>query len=62
MTACWFTWGLARAAAPLVGGVLNDAISPQAIWYGGLAIGTVSTVILLALAREKIKEAKNLPT
>ncbi|KAF0107393.1 MAG: hypothetical protein FD146_1871 [Anaerolineaceae bacterium] len=52
MTACWFTWGLARAAL-LVGGVLNDQIAPQAIWYGGLAIGAVSAVILLALAREK---------
>ncbi|KAF0107396.1 MAG: major facilitator superfamily transporter [Anaerolineaceae bacterium] len=53
MTVYWFTWGLARAAAPLVGGLLNDQIAPQAIWYGGLAIGTVSAVILLALAREK---------
>jgi MFS family permease len=53
MTIYWFTWGLARAAAPLVGGFLNDAISPKAIWIGGLAIGTVSTVILLTLSRKK---------
>jgi MFS family permease len=57
MTIYWFTWGLARAAAPLVGGFLNDAISPKAIWTGGLAIGTVSTLILLILARKKKEEA-----
>jgi MFS family permease len=56
MTVYWFTWGLARAAAPLVGGLLNDQIAPQAIWIGGLLIGTVSAVILLALAREKMGE------
>jgi MFS family permease len=56
MTIYWFTWGLARAAAPLVGGLLNDQIAPQAIWIGGLMIGTVSAVILLALAREKMGE------
>jgi MFS family permease len=57
MTIYWFTWGLARAAAPLVGGFLNDVISPKAIWTGGLAIGTVSTLILLILARKKKEEA-----
>jgi MFS family permease len=57
MTIYWFTWGLARAAAPLVGGFLNDVISPKAIWTGGLAIGTVSALILLILARKKKEEA-----
>jgi MFS family permease len=57
MTIYWFTWGLARAAAPLVGGFLNDAISPKAIWTGGLAIGTVSTLILLVLSWKKKGEA-----
>ncbi|MBM3152756.1 MAG: MFS transporter [Chloroflexi bacterium] len=59
MTIYWFTWGLARAAAPLVGGFLNDAIAPRAIWIGGLIIGTVSTVLLLALARGKETENEN---
>lgn len=58
MTIYWFTWGLARAAAPLVGGFLNDAISPKAIWIGGLAIGTVSALILLVMSRKKKEETK----
>jgi len=59
MTIYWFTWGLARAAAPLVGGYLNDAIAPKAIWVGGFAIGTVSTLILLVLSRKKRHEGND---
>jgi MFS family permease len=50
MTVYWLTWGLARAAAPVIGGFLNDQISPRAIWTGGLAFGLVSTVILAAIS------------
>jgi MFS family permease len=53
MSVYWLTWGLARAAAPLIGGFLNDAIAPKAIWYGGLAFGLISTLILLILARQR---------
>lgn len=51
MTIYWLTWGLARAVAPLIGGFLNDAIAPKAIWYGGLAFGLTSTLVLFILAR-----------
>lgn len=50
MSLYWLTWGLARALAPIIGGFLHDQISPQAIWWGGLAFGLVSTAILLGLA------------
>jgi MFS family permease len=53
MTIYWFTWGLARASAPVIGGFLNDAISPRAIWIGGLAFGLLSTLILFLLSRKK---------
>jgi MFS family permease len=56
MTIYWFTWGLARAAAPIIGGFLNDAISPKAIWIGGLLIGTTSAMVLFFLSRVKAKE------
>lgn len=46
----WLGWGLARTIAPLFGGLLNDLLSPQAIWYGGLTVGLVSTAGLLGLA------------
>ncbi len=50
MSLYWLTWGLARALAPIIGGSLHDQVGPQAIWWGGLAFGLVSTVILLALS------------
>jgi MFS family permease len=51
MSIYWLTWGLARAAAPMIGGFLNDAIAPKAIWYGGLAFGLSSAFVLFLLAR-----------
>ncbi len=56
MSIYWLTWGLARAAAPLVGGFLNDAIAPKAIWYGGLAFGLTSAFVLFLLARGETKQ------
>jgi len=54
MTVYWLTWMLARSTAPIIGGFLNDRIAPQAIWYGGLIIGLVSTLGLFLLARQKV--------
>lgn len=51
----WLTWGLARAVAPLVGGYLHDGIGPQAIWWGALVIGMVSTFGLYLLSRQPEK-------
>lgn len=51
MSIYWFTWGLSRAVAPMVGGFLHDSIAPQAIWWGGLLIGLTSTSILFLLSR-----------
>jgi MFS family permease len=44
MSFYWFAWALARGAGPLIGGFLNDTISPRSIWMGGLVIGLASTV------------------
>jgi MFS family permease len=51
MSVYWIGWGLARTAAPLVGGFLNDALAPRAIWLGALTLGLVSTLGLFLLAR-----------
>jgi len=51
MSVYWLTWGLARAAAPMVGGYLHDGIAPQAIWWGGLLIGLLSSSGLFLLSR-----------
>ena len=51
MSFYWFAWGIARATAPLIGGFLNDNISPRAIWIGGLTIGLASTIGLTLFNR-----------
>lgn len=51
MSIHWLGWGLARTFSPLIGGFLNDAISPRAIWIGGLLIGLTSTLGLFLLSR-----------
>ena len=51
MSVYWFAWGIARAAAPLIGGFLNDSIEPRAIWVGGLGIGLASAVGLYIFYR-----------
>jgi MFS family permease len=45
------TWGVAYGIGPILGGILNDRISPPSIWYGGLIIGLLSTGLFLVLAR-----------
>ena len=63
MSIYWFGWGLARTAAPLIGGFLNDAIAPRAIWIGGLLIGLVSTLGLTLLSRRsRLPESAPLPS
>jgi MFS family permease len=49
MTLYWLTWGLARSLAPVIGGYLNDAIAPRAIWIGGLLLGLISTTALVLI-------------
>jgi MFS family permease len=51
MSVYWFAWGLARGIAPLLGGWLNDAVAPRAIWIGGMLVGLVSAAGLVAFSR-----------
>jgi MFS family permease len=63
MSLYWFGWGLARTLSPLIGGYLNDAFFPQAIWIGGLLIGLTSTLglfLLNGISRRPLN-ASNLP-
>ena len=54
MSVHWFAWAVARGAAPLIGGFLNDSISPRSIWIGGLIIGLISARGLLLLSMLKV--------
>ncbi|MFM8427763.1 MAG: MFS transporter, partial [Chloroflexota bacterium] len=49
MSLYWFGWGVSRTLAPLIGGYLNDNISPGSIWIGGLLFGLTSTFGLIFL-------------
>ena len=60
MSIHWLGWGLARTLAPIMGGFLNDNISPQAIWIGGLLIGLTSTFGLFLLSRPLVPETTTL--
>lgn len=53
MSVYWIGWGLARTASPLVGGFLNDALAPRAIWLGALTLGLISAFGLFLLARRE---------
>jgi MFS family permease len=53
MSFYWFAWGIARGAAPLIGGFLNDSISPRSIWIGGLVIGLASSIGLFLFSVRK---------
>jgi MFS family permease len=57
MSLYWLGWGLARTLAPRIGGLLNDRISPQSIWYGGLVIGLGSTLMLALLGQISSRRA-----
>lgn len=51
MGAFSLSWGLAYGIGPVIGGLLNDHVAPQAIWYGGLAMGLASAAGLALLGR-----------
>ena len=52
-------WGAASGIAPVMGGLLNDWISPQATWLGGLAVGLIATLSFILLSRQQHKLAQS---
>ena len=49
MSVLALTWGAGSMVGPLLGGFLNDQISPISIWYGGGAAGVLGALIFLLL-------------
>ena len=45
------TWNVASGIGPVFGGLLNDALGPQAIWYGGGVAGLIAVLGFLAMFR-----------
>lgn len=44
MSISGLTWNIGAGIGPVIGGYLNDAISPQAIWYGAFLLGMIGTI------------------
>ncbi|MCJ7623608.1 MAG: MFS transporter [Anaerolineaceae bacterium] len=48
------TMGAAKGVGPVIGGLLNDNISPAAIWYGGFIMAMMSMSVFLMLHRRQV--------
>ena len=44
-------WGVAAGVGPVIGGFLNDNLSPQSIWFGGGLIGLLGAAWFLGMFR-----------
>lgn len=44
------SWQVAAGIGPVMGGILNDTISPQAIWYGGGVMGLLATLYFIRMS------------
>ena len=50
------SWPVAAGIAPVMGGILSDRFGPPTIWYGGLSIGLVATLVFVVLAKAKDRQ------
>ena len=62
MSIAGLSWSVAAGIAPLMGGYLNDNVSPVATWYGGIAIGIIGILDFLYLSRKESSLNSTIPT
>ncbi|MEM5776477.1 MAG: MFS transporter, partial [Anaerolineaceae bacterium] len=55
------TMGAARGIGPLMGGFLNDYVSPASIWYGAGVMAVVSAMIFMWMHRNRDRLAEMRP-
>jgi MFS family permease len=53
MSVVGLSWSAAAGIAPLMGGYLNDNVSPVATWYGGFLIGIIGILDFIYLSRKE---------
>lgn len=49
-------WPIGSGIGPVVGGFLNDFVSPVAIWYGAGTMAAIGTVIFVILSRNQLRK------
>ncbi len=54
-------WQVAAGVGPLIGGLLNDEVSPQATWIGGGIIGLIAAVYFLRAAVQSRRQTYTVP-
>jgi MFS family permease len=52
MSVAGLTWSAAAGIAPLMGGYLNDNVSPVATWFGGFMVGILGILGFLYLSKK----------
>lgn len=62
MSVYWLAWSISHGLGPVVGGLLNDHVAPQAIWIGGFGWGLLSMAVFLALSRRIHIRQKSIQT
>jgi len=53
MSVAGLSWSAAAGIAPIMGGYLNDNVSPVATWFGGFVIGIIGILDFLYLSRKE---------
>jgi MFS family permease len=53
MSVAGLSWSAAAGIAPIMGGYLNDNVSPVATWYGGFLIGIIGILDFIYLSRKE---------
>jgi predicted MFS family arabinose efflux permease len=51
MSFYWLAWSISHGAGPLVGGLIYDRITPQAMWLGGALWCVLGALVFLLLTR-----------
>lgn len=53
------TTGVGQGVGPWIGGLMNDSLGPQYIWYSGGTIGALGALAFWVNARHQLKSQKN---
>lgn len=61
MSFYWLAWSISHGAGPLVGGLIYDRITPQAMWLGGALWCVLGALVFLLLTRHVRRSQADAP-